>query len=126
MKQALIVSDPYATGDDSNAVIGTVHLVLAATALITVLIDPAVVQALPAGAWLVFTVFTLHNVALYLLAHSRRQRTSSRISTWLDLGWYTILVSVTGSDSSLFFLFYFFPSWSLRFATALTKAHASH
>lgn len=108
MKPALAAPDPYATGDDSSAVIGTVHLVLAATALITVLIDPAVVQALPVGAWLAFTVFTLHNVVLYVLAHTHRQRTPSRITTWLDLGWYTILVSITGNDSSLFFLFYFF------------------
>ena len=107
MKPALAPPEPNGTGDDSTSVIGTVHLVLAATALITVLIDPAVVQVLPAGAWLVFTAFTLHNVVLYVLSHSRHH-TPSRITTWLDLGWYTMLVFVTGSDSSLFFLFYFF------------------
>ncbi len=109
MKPATLAAlDPYATGDDSASVIGTVHLVLAATALVTVLIDPEVVLALPAGAWLVFTGFTLHNVVLYVLAHSARQRPPGRAGTWLDLGWYTVLVFITGSDSSLFFLFYFF------------------
>lgn len=108
MKASLSPPDPYATGDDSTSVIGTVHMVLAATALITVLIDPAVVQKLPSGAWLVFTGFTLHNVVLYVLAHAGKRSVQGRLSTWLDLGWYTILVFVTGSDNSLFFLFYFF------------------
>ncbi len=100
--------DPYAGADDSTSVIGTVHLVLAITALITVLIDPVVVQTLPDGAWLVFAGFTLHNVALYVLAHAGKHSTQGRFSTWIDLVWYTILVSITGSDNSLFFLFYFF------------------
>jgi signal transduction histidine kinase len=108
MKAKLSAPDPYATGDDSTSVIGTVHLVLAATALITVLIDPDVVLKLPSGAWLVFTGFTLHNVVLYVLAHGGNDGTQGRLSTWLDLGWYTLLVFVTGSDNSLFFLFYFF------------------
>ena len=33
MKARLAAPDPFATGDDSTSVIGTVHLVLAATAL---------------------------------------------------------------------------------------------
>ncbi len=100
--------DPYATGDDSTSVIGTVHLVLTITALITVMIDPVVVAKLPATAWLVFSGFTLHNVVLYVLAHAGKDSTQGRVSIWLDLGWYTMLVLVTGSDNSLFFLFYFF------------------
>jgi signal transduction histidine kinase len=104
----LAMPDPYASGDDSTSVIGTVHLVLAVTALITVLIDPEVVQKLPAAAWLVFTGFTAHNVVLYVLAHTGKHSARGRITTWLDLGWYTTLVFATGSDTSLFFLFYFF------------------
>lgn len=108
MKSALTAPDPYVTGDDSASVIGTVHLVLTATALITVLIDPDVVAHLPLTAWLVFTGFTLHNVTLYVLANTGKHSDRSRLTTWLDLVWYTMLVMVTGSNTSLFFLFYFF------------------
>lgn len=108
MKPLLAAPDPYATGDDSTSVIGTVHLVLAATAMITVLIDPAVVRQLPSTAWLVFTAFILHNVVLYILAHTGKHSSQGRVTTWLDVVWYTILVFVTGGDTSPFFLFYFF------------------
>ncbi len=95
-------------GDDSASVIGTVRLVLAATTLITVLTDPSVLQKLPSIAWLIFSGFTVHNVVLYLMAHARKATAQSRLVTWLDLLWYTMLVFVTGSDTSLFFLLYFF------------------
>ena len=95
-------------GDDSASVIGTVRLVLAAATLITVLADPQVLQSLPRVGWLIFTGFTIHNVTLYLLVRARRSAAQSRIVTWMDLLWYTALVYVTGSDTSLFFLLYFF------------------
>ena len=95
-------------GDDSASVIGTVRLVLAATTLITVLTDPFVLQKLPSIAWLIFSGFTVHNVVLYLMAHARNNHAQSRLVTWMDLLWYTVLVFVTGSDTSLFFLLYFF------------------
>lgn len=108
MRSVLTAPDPYAQGDDSASVIGTVHLVLTATALITVLIDPAVVEKLPLTAWLVFAGFSLHNVVLYVLANTGKHSDRSRLTTWLDLVWYTMLMLVTGSHTSLFFLFYFF------------------
>lgn len=101
-------ADPLAIGDDSASVIGTVRLVLAATTLITVLTDPLVLQSLPSVAWIIFTGFTFHNVVLYLMAHARKAVAQSRAMIWLDLLWYTALVFVTGSDTSLFFLLYFF------------------
>lgn len=108
MSAAQVPAEPYATADDSSSVIGTVHLVLAVTTLMTVLVDPVVLQDLPPNAWFIFTGFALHNVALYVLAHTRRRPVQGRLTTWLDLGWYTVLVFVTGSETSLFFLFYLF------------------
>jgi signal transduction histidine kinase len=108
VKAATVAAPHFNTGDDSASVIGTVRLVLAATTLITVLTDPQVLHKLPAIAWLIFSGFTIHNIVLYLLAHARNSAAESRLITWLDLLWYTALVFVTGSDTSLFFLLYFF------------------
>lgn len=108
MKATVAVPESYLTDDDSASVIGTVRLVLAATSLITVLVDPAVLLKLPVAAWVIFPGFALHNLVLYVLAHARHPHAESRMSTWMDLLWYTLLVFFTGSDTSLFFLFYFF------------------
>jgi len=97
------------TDDRDNAVIlGTVRLVLAASTLITVLMDPAVIGHLPDYAWLIFTLFTLHNVALYWLAHTRLPPARAALGIWIDLAWYTLLVFVTGGGNSLFFMCYLF------------------
>lgn len=108
MKMAGATSEAYATDDDSAAIVGNVRLVLAATTLITVLMDPAILQKLPSIAWLIFTGFTVHNILLYMMMHAGKAGAQGMLSTWLDLTWYTLLVFVTGGDSSLFFMFYFF------------------
>lgn len=94
--------------DDSASIVGNVRLVLAASTLITVLMDPAILHKLPAAAWVIFTGFTVHNILLYLLMHARNAGAHGMLGTWLDLAWFTLLVFVTGGDSSLFFMFYFF------------------
>ncbi|SHG50667.1 Histidine kinase [Massilia sp. CF038] len=108
MKPASIAADTYPSDEDSASIVGTVRLVLAASTIITVLMDPAMVQKMPAFTWVIFSGFTLHNVALYLLAHVRRHAPLGTLSTWIDLAWYTLLVFVTGGQASLFFMFYFF------------------
>lgn len=108
MKLAAAAGEVCANDEDSAAIVGTVRLVLAAASLITVVMDPGVLQRMPPFAWLMYAAFTVHNVVLYLMAHARHAGAQSRLTTWLDLCWYTLLVFVTGGDSSLFFMFYFF------------------
>lgn len=99
---------PSSEDDDSASIVGNVRLVLAASTLITVLMDPAILNKLPSAAWVIFTGFTVHNILLYVLMHARKAGADGMLGTWLDLAWFTLLVFVTGGDSSLFFMFYFF------------------
>jgi signal transduction histidine kinase len=99
--------EPVRTGDGAPLV-GTVHLVLAATSLLTVFIDPQAMRGFPAFAWLVFFGFTVHNVVLYMMAYRGWRGADSRIALWLDIAWYALLVYVTGGGNSLFYLFFFF------------------
>jgi signal transduction histidine kinase len=108
MKMASIAADSGFTDEDSAPIVGTVRLVLAASTLITVLMDPAIVQKMPSFGWLIFSGFTIHNVILYVMAHARRVAPQGTLTIWIDLAWYTLLVFVTGGNSSLFFMFYFF------------------
>jgi signal transduction histidine kinase len=93
---------------DTASLIGTVHLVLAATSLITVFVDSTLVRTFSRLTWLIFVGFTIHNVVLYVMAHQRRPSADSRHVLWLDIFWYALLVYITGSNNSLFFLFFFF------------------
>ncbi|UUZ47603.1 hypothetical protein LP420_31160 [Massilia sp. B-10] len=63
---------------------------------------------MPSFGWLIFSGFTIHNVILYVMAHARRLAPQGTVTTWIDLAWYTLLVFMTGGNSSLFFMFYFF------------------
>ena len=92
---------------DGSHIIGTAHLVLAAAALVVVIVGPYRTGPLPLHAWLVCAAFTVHNILVYLMARRAGHNTPSRLTTWLDLGWYAVLVLATG-NINLFFLFYFF------------------
>lgn len=108
MKMPSIATDACPTDEDSASIVGTVRVVLAVSTVITVLMDPAIIQKMPAFGWLIFTGFTLHNVTLYVMAHARRFAPLGNLTTWIDLAWYTLLVFITGGNASLFFMFYFF------------------
>lgn len=108
MSSSIHAPDPYSLDDDSASIVGIVRLVLAVSTMITVLMDPEVLQKLPWFAWLIFSGFILHNVLLFFLTTSAKGAAQSPLSSWLDICWYTLLVFITGSDTSLFFLFYFF------------------
>lgn len=93
---------------DGVSLIGTVHLVLAATSLIAVFVDTSLIERLPPLAWLIFVGFTVHNLVMYVLAHRRHPAADRRLVLWLDIFWYALLVYITGHSNSLFFLFFFF------------------
>lgn len=89
-------------------VIGTLHLLLAATAMIAFMVDAALVRNLPRFAWLIFVCFAVHNIHLYVQAHRHDPASDSRKTLWLEVGWYSAMVYVTGGGQSAFFPFYIF------------------
>lgn len=100
-----VFADP--DSDPTGAsVIGTLHLVLAVTAIIAFMVDAAAVRNLPAFAWLIFCCFAVHNIYLYARAHRRNPATDSRVALWLEVCWYSAMVYVTGGGHSVFFPFY--------------------
>lgn len=89
-------------------VIGTLHLVLAATAMIAFMADTAAVRDLPRFAWVIFLCFAVHNIYLYVQAHRQVPASDSRLTLWLDVFWYSAMVYTTGGGHSVFFPFYIF------------------
>lgn len=107
MKPAALTAAGYPVAHDGGAIIGTVHLVLAAAVLLVLLFGPDRSGVLAPGAWIMFVAFTAHNVMVYLMARRAGWPSPGRMTTWLDLAWYSVLVLATG-HVNMFFLFYFF------------------
>jgi signal transduction histidine kinase len=84
------------------------RLVLSVSALLTVFIDPEVVDGITAFTWLVFGGYVLHSLVLYILPTLDQPFLKSTLVHWLDVGWYTLIVFFTGGSNSSFFLFFFF------------------
>lgn len=84
------------------------RLVLSISALLTVFIDPAVVDGVTGFTWLVFCGYTLHSLVLYVLPKLDQPFLKSTLVHWLDVGWYALIVFFTGGSNSFFFVFFFF------------------
>lgn len=102
-----VVADPDCDPTGAS-VIGTLHLGLAATALIAFMVDEDSVRNLPLFAWPIFSGFAAHNIYLYAQAHRHDPAPDSRLTLWLEVFWYSAMVYVTGGGHSIFFPFYIF------------------
>lgn len=102
-----ICADPD-SDRSGTPVIGTLHLMLAATAMIAFVADPAAVRNLPRFAWAIFFGFAVHNIHLYVQAHRHEPASDSRVTLWLGVCWYSAMIYVTGGGHSVFFPLYLF------------------
>jgi signal transduction histidine kinase len=84
------------------------RLVLSISALLTALIDPAVVDDVTGFTLLVLHAYALHSLVLYLLPKLAQPFLQSTLIHWLDALWYTLIVFFTGGSNSIFFLFFLF------------------
>lgn len=97
------------TGEAADAsMIDRTRLVLSISALLTAFVDPAVVADISGYSWLVFCGYTIHSLVIYLLPRFDESYVRSMFVHWLDIGWYVLIVFLTGGSDSLFFVFFFF------------------
>lgn len=108
MNYEIEISSRLARDAADASMVGRMRLVLSASALLTVFIDPEGSGELTGFTWLVFCGYTLHSVVLYLLSQRDQPFLQSKLIHWLDIGWYALIVLFTGGSNSFFFLFFFF------------------
>lgn len=90
------------------SMVGMIRLVLSASALLTIFIDPSSAGRLTIFTWYVFFGYNLHSLILYVLSHRDQPFLQSKLIHWLDIFWYTLIITFTGGSNSPFFLFFFF------------------
>jgi signal transduction histidine kinase len=85
------------------------RLVLAATALLIIFIDPLQPDRLVTLTYSLLFAYTAYSALLLIVAFLAPHLLPARILHWLDLIWYVALISTSSGTSSIFFLFFFFP-----------------
>jgi signal transduction histidine kinase len=91
--------------------IAGVRLLLAAAGLLVVSIVPLEDTAWTGYAYSVLLAYTVYSAAFYVyrLTRGRIETVSFDFEHWLDVGWYTALIGLSGGSNSLFYYGLFFP-----------------
>ena len=84
------------------------RLVLAATALLIIYIDPSQPDRLVRLTYSLLIGYTFYSSVILLLALVAPRRLPLAVLHWFDLVWYVGLIAVSSGTSSIFFVFFFF------------------
>jgi len=83
------------------------RMLLSISALLTLYIDASIVMA-GAWSWLIFGAYMLHSLVLLCVARFRAGFWHGPVIYWVDIGWYGLMVYVSGGVPSPFFTLFFF------------------
>jgi len=111
-----------------HRMIGLMRLVLASSALLIIYVDPAEPDHLVQATYAALFLYVLYSLILYVDALSRTAESASprRWAHWADLGWYTVIISLSSGTNSIFFFFYLFSilvasfTWGFRSGLAVS------
>src|SRR6266566_4461895 len=97
-------------GLSDTRLIGAMRLLLAVSALIFIWIDPLEPDRFVKLTYAALVLYVLYSFALYALARTQTQamRTIRAWTHWLDVGWYSLLISLSSGTSSVFFFGFYF------------------
>jgi signal transduction histidine kinase len=115
---------------DHASMVDRTRLVLSISALLTILIDRAVIDDATGFAMLVLYAYVLHSLVIYILPKFDLPFLNSMLVHWLDVGWYVLIVFFSGGSNSFFFLFFFFAilassfRWGFEEGAQITLASA--
>ena len=83
------------------------RVLLSISALLTLYIDASIVMA-GAWSWLIFAAYMLHSLVLLWVARFRAGFWHGPVIYWVDIGWYGLMVYVSGGMTSPFLTLCFF------------------
>ena len=97
-------------GASDTGLIAAMRLLLAVSALIFIYIDPLEPDRFVTTTYTTLGLYVLYSLAVYILALSQAKamRTLRAWTHWLDLGWYSLLISLSSGTNSVFFFGFYF------------------
>jgi signal transduction histidine kinase len=102
---------PERSFDDSwidTRLISPMRLVLSATALLIIYIDPSQPDRLVRLTYSLLIGYTVCSAIIFLLAWTAPKYLPWGVLHWVDLAWYVALIAASSGTNSIFFLFFFF------------------
>jgi len=91
-----------------NRMSGLVRLLLTASALLIIYIDPSEHSQHLGLTYGALVLYSLYSAALYFLPDRHTSLLPVNIIHWIDVCWSVALIALTGGTSSIFFYFFFF------------------
>jgi signal transduction histidine kinase len=88
--------------------IGLVRLVLAFAALVIIFKDPTEPDKNVALTYLSLVLYTVYSAAVYASSLRRGDHHPRRLTHWVDVACYLVLISLSSGTNSIFFLSFFF------------------
>lgn len=88
--------------------VGRIRLVLAVSALLTLFIDPLVLNGTGHFASLVLCGYLATSIVMCACAELNLPFSRGRMMHWIDVTWFFVIVCFTGGANSVLFLFFFF------------------
>lgn len=117
--------------EKSQLMISRMRLVLAASVLLAVFIDPAGLSGSHYFTWLVLFGYLVHSCVVYAFSLLTDFFVESRLAHRLDVLWFALIVGFTGGGNSFFFIFFFFAilvsafRWGMEEGARVTLASAA-
>lgn len=100
--------EPPALQAVDDRMIGLVRLALALAALLIIFIDPTEPDKNVELTYGALVLYAVYSAAVYLLSLRRERRGPRRLTHWVDVACYLVLVSLSSGTNSVFFVSFFF------------------
>lgn len=88
--------------------ISTLRLILAATALLVLFIDPSEPGRYVNATYVVLALYTIYSALVLIVSFRRSDLIPTQYMHWIDMVWYLALIALSNGTSSIFFNFFFF------------------
>jgi signal transduction histidine kinase len=88
--------------------IGLVRLVLAFSSLVIIFIDPTEPDKNVALTYLSLVLYTIYSATIYASSLRRGDHHPRRLTHWVDVACYLVLISLSSGTNSVYFFFFFF------------------
>jgi hypothetical protein len=84
------------------------RVILALSALLLIVVSPRETTLAALLTQILLFFYCAHSISLYAVAVRGKGWVHSRVLHWVDMGWYLVLVALTGVTHSALFSFFFF------------------
>ena len=99
----------YFSYDVANTrLISKMRVILAATTLLVIYIDPSEPQQFVALTYATLVLYTFYSVIIFLLSNRDSAQSVVKYSHWTDIAWCLALIAMSSGTNSIFFFLFFF------------------